>query len=202
VKQNRPRLAASAAGCIRNPSKEYGMSSWRPWARRAAVLTPALIVAVLLGCSDLMGTEQEAAESPLAGAEPGIHPVLVVTSESADEITLDLHLKPVGVTSTIASYQGELVYGTETLALVAAEVPQGITGAWNEPEEGRIRFVGVSLSGIDGAVLTLRFATRGPIDASDFHLQLEEITGAEGFQDLSASLKQAERPLLSRAPLD
>lgn len=173
----------------------------RSWTCRSALLAPALIVAVLLGCSDLMGTEKVAVEEPFA-TEPGIHPVLVITAEGAGEATLELHLKQVDVTSAVASYQGELEYATEGLTLVDASVPGGITGSWNEVEKGRVRFAGVSLSGIgEGAVLTLRFTASGSVDASAFRLHMEEITGTEAFLDLTPAVRQAERPLLSRSPL-
>lgn len=172
------------------------------WTCRGALLAPALVVAVLLGCSDLMGTEQGTVEHPLLGAEPGIHPVLVVAAEGGGEATLELHLKRVEVASKVASYQGELEYSTGSLTLLGASVPGGITGSWNEVEKGRVRFAGVSLAGIgESAVLTLRFAAQGEVDADAFRLRMEEITATEDFLDLTPAVRQAERPLFSRSPL-
>lgn len=170
--------------------------------RTGVVLAPALFVAVLLGCSDVMGAEQKVAEDPLAHAAPGIHPVLVVTGESGSEAVVELHLKRVKIASTVASFQGELVFDARALTLTGASVPGGITGAWNEVEKGHVRFAGVSLDGIgEGAVLALRLATQGKVDAGAFQLRFEELTATEGFQDLTPAIRQAEHPLLSRSPL-
>lgn len=174
----------------------------RSWTCRVALLAPAFVVAALMGCSDLMGTEQVVVEDPLRGAEAGIHPVLIVAAESGDEATVELLLKRVDMQSTVASYQGELEYETGALTLVNATIPAGITGTWNEVEKGRVRFAGVALAGIgEGAVLTLRFAARSTVDAGVFRLSIEEITATENFLDLTDTVHQAERPLFSRSPL-
>jgi hypothetical protein len=174
----------------------------KTWMRRASIVLPAVVATVLLGCSDLLGTEQELALNPFERLDPGIHPVLV-TAENGTEARVELHLKRVDVDDKVASYQGELTYDAETLVLSGGEIPSGITGAWNEVEKGKVRFAGVSLGGIEeGAVLTLTFTAQRALDASDFELKMEEIVAVEGFQNLTTRVNQrSAQPLFSRSPL-
>jgi hypothetical protein len=168
------------------------------------VAVPVLGLAALLGCSDLFGTDARQPEADLlAQLEPGIHPVLVVAGEGGGEATVELHLKRVAVTATVASFQGELTYDVAALALAGARMPEGIMGVWNETEKGKVRFSGVSLEGIgEGAVLSLQFTTARQVEASAFTLKMEELVGTEGFENLTEKVKQkTPRPLLSRTPL-
>jgi hypothetical protein len=138
------------------------------------VAVPVLGLAALLGCSDLFGTDAQQPEADvLPQLEPGIHPVLVVAGEGegAGKATVELHLKRVAVTATVASFQGELTYDVAALALAGARMPEGIMGVWNETEKGKVRFSGVSLEGIgEGAVLSLQFTTARQVEAKSVML--------------------------------
>lgn len=176
-----------------------------PRGRHAAVA--AAIFLALVGCRDVLssqGGEKKTPPEPDPGTEtrgPGIHPVLVVTRQDADSATVELRLERVQVTAKVASFQGELVYGTEALTLGRAAVAQGITGASNETQPGTVRFAGVAMDGLeDGPVLTLRFATRRAPKAEDFRLSVEELVATEEFRNVTSLVPRATHPTLTRAP--
>jgi hypothetical protein len=165
--------------------------------RRAAIA--ASLAFAVSACSD----RDKSLVSEPAFAEPGIHPVFVVSSQSATAATVQLQLKRVAVTERIASFQGEIAYDTTQLHLTNAAVPAQITGAWNEVHRGTVRFTGLSVSGIDsGAVLTLQFTSTKPVTAESFSLAIEEIVGADDFANLKPKLHRSPRgAVLLRAPL-
>lgn len=167
------------------------------WMARARIATVVLGVGTLAGCDDLFGSQKK--EAPVQEViAPGIHPVLVVVSQSGGEATVELHLKRVEVTERIASFQGELRYDAGKLALRESGVPQGITGASNEVEKGRLRFAGISVEGIEaGAVLRLTFSTTESVRAEHFELKMEELIANQGFQDLAPRIQMGARPTLS-----
>ena len=167
-------------------------------ARRAAIAsTPLAFSALLLACADSGG-----GAGPLGPdlTVPGIHPVVVVASQTASAATLELHLKRVDVSDRIASVQGEISYDAASMRLSGASIPSGITGAWNEVRPGVVRFTGVAVEGIEGgAVLELRFAAAAPVREGAVSLRIEEMVAAEGFADLRPSLQlEGTRPALSR----
>ncbi|HEX8395786.1 MAG TPA: hypothetical protein VF665_25760 [Longimicrobium sp.] len=173
---------------------------------RGVRLAAALVLGTALaGCGDLLGTEKkgEPAEPAITFTEPGIYPVLVVAQQTADSARLELHLKRVAVTERVASVQGELKFDATKLALGAVTVGDGITGATNETTAGTLRFAGVATAGIDGgAVLTLSFATRAPVAAEAFELNVEEIIASEDFVNLGSRVRmQGRTPRLTRVPL-
>ena len=141
------------------------------------------------------------AQQPTAAAhrEPGIHPVLVVTGESAAGATLELYLERVQVAEEVASVQGELRFDPTRVRVTAGQVPRGMTGAWNQAGPGRIRFAGIAPEGIGpGPVLALTLAVRQPVAAETFELTIQELFSAS-FADLTPLLRQAgSRPILSR----
>lgn len=155
----------------------------------------------LLGCGDLLGSGPRPGPEKPAVQEAGIHPVLVLAGQRDGEATVELHLQRVQVAERIGSYQGWLRYDAGRYTLQAASIPRGITGAANEPQAGTIRFAGIAVEGIDGgAVLSLRFSTRGPVTAEGFELSLEELVASEGFADLKPRVRQlSAQPRLSRS---
>jgi len=170
------------------------------WTIRAA--------AVLLLGAALAGCERQPAAVPVEPDPweelgPGIHPVLVVDGKDEQGTRVELHFRRVQVTEAVASWQGELRYAAGRMSLAGAELPAGVTGAWNEVEPGRIRFAGIALAGAgDGAVLTFRFKPTGEITADAFTLAMEEVVATEGFANLTARVvKQPAHPLFSAAPL-
>jgi hypothetical protein len=168
-------------------------------ARRLSTAAGTLGAAVLLlACAD---TESKVAPTEPALTTPGIHPVVVVASQTGGEAKLELRLERVAVVSKIASYQGELTYDRAALQLKSASIPAGITGAWNEVRPGVLRFTGVAVDGVpDGAVLAMTFAASAPVEAKAITLKMEELVASEGFADLKAQLRQqGASPMLSRA---
>jgi hypothetical protein len=138
----------------------------------------------------------------LQGLGPGIHPVVVLAAQSGSTADVQLHLRRVQVEAGIASYQGELTYDTGSLTLRSAELPRGITGAWNQTAPGKIRFAGAALDGIgDRPVLVLHFNTRREVGAADFGVKIEEVVSSSDFRSLSSRLVVREQPLFSRTPL-
>lgn len=163
------------------------------------------IVAALLGLGLLGGCENAGMPtepSVLEGLAPGIHPIVVVGSKTGTTTQVQLYLKKVQVDAPISSFQGEFDYDSQGLTLAEAEIPQGITGAWNKTADGKIRFAGAALEGVgEGPVLTLRFQSKTALQRSDFKVKMEELTAAEDFHSLADQLVEGEQPLFSRLPI-
>lgn len=146
-----------------------------------------------------------AEEDPLADLEPGIHPVVAVTARQGTGASVELRLHRVEVLSRIASYQGELRFDPDRLALQEVSFPEGVLGAWWEVKPGRLRLAGARLEGLpEGAVLVLRVQERkqGVLDARAFRFEVEELRAAGDFRDLLPLLAERSRPIFSAAPLD
>jgi hypothetical protein len=162
-----------------------------------------LVGALLLGGCESVVESNAQEPSVLEGLGPGIHPIVVVANQSADKATVALYLKQVQVTATLASYQGELSYDASALKLEGAELPQGIVGAWNEVKPGQVRFAGAAMTGVSaGPVLTLRFTSKGAVQANAFKLRMEEVVGAANFENLTKQVVEREQPLFSKTPLE
>lgn len=171
--------------------------SWKN--RFAAPLALALGLGVLAGCENAVQPKEQ---SVLEGLAPGIHPVVVLAAAAGDAATVELHLKRVGVDARIASFQGELGYDQEKLTLAGAELMPGVMGAWNESAPGTVRFAGAAADGMgEGAVLTLRFTTKGEVAGGAFRVKVEELVSSTDFQDLSSQLVAREQPVFSPSPL-
>lgn len=168
---------------------------------RSRALALVLGLALVAGCKDAVSPQEP---DVLAGLGPGIHPIVVLASRSGPTAQVEIHLKRIQVDDRVASYQGELEFDTKVLTLSGAEIPSPVMGAWNETAPGKVRFAGAALDGVpDGAVLVLRFTTRGrgSVLAEDFKLRMEELVAATGFKDLSPQLVVREQPLFSGRPL-
>lgn len=158
-------------------------------------------LALLAGCDTVLETEAQE-RGVLEGLGPGIHPIVVLTSQSGGNATVAVHLKRVQVTTAVASYQGELSYDANLLKLAGAELPQGIVGAWNEVMPGQVRFAGAAMNGVgEGPILTLRFTSAGAIKAEAFKIRLEEVVGATDFANVTKEVVPREQPLFSETPL-
>lgn len=176
------------------------MSRFR-WSGHSRALALILSLGMVVGCKDAVEPQEP---NVLEGLKTGIHPIVVVASKSGSSAVVELHLRRVRVDASVASYQGEIQYDTKVLTLSGAEFPRGATGAWNEVSPGKVRFAGASLEGLaDGAVLTLRFTTRGrgSILAEDFKLRMEEVVSTSGFKSLTSEMVSREQPLFSASPL-
>jgi hypothetical protein len=126
-------------------------------------------------------------------------------ASSAPGLTLDisLHLEGVQIEKPVSSYQGELRFDPEALSVVAGKFPEGVMGAWNEVEPGRIRFAGVSINGLgDGAALQLTVQAKRALLAADFHVAMEEVTSADGFTDLTQKVVAQKAPVVTTMKLD
>jgi hypothetical protein len=159
----------------------------------------AVLLAAAVGSCD-SGTEP--ADDPFAGLEPGIHPVLVVARQRGGSATVELRFREVDVEARVSGFQGELTFDPQALALETASMPSRITGAWNEVEHGRLRFVGVALDGVgDDAVLSMTFRTSAPVTAQTFGLRMEEVIATTAPENVTSKVISRERPLFSRGPL-
>lgn len=171
------------------------MSRMRGRGAFALVLSLALVA----GCKDAVQPQEP---NVLEGLGPGIHPVVVVASRGGGSASVELQLRRVQTSATVASYQGELEYDARALKLTGAELPKGVMGAWNETSPGKVRFAGAVLEGLaDGPVLVLHFTTSGSIRGDGFRVKLEEVVATEGFTDLSPQVVAREQPLFSASPL-
>lgn len=164
-------------------------------ARFSALL---LALGLVLGSGHTARAQQGASRQ---GLGPGIHPVLVVAGRTGSTVRMELYLSRVDVPALIGSYQGEIGYDTGALTLARAELPRGITGAWNEVAPGRVRFAGITLQGLaDGPVLVLNFEARGPVAAEGFTLRMKEVAAAGDYSNLAPRLVARAHPILSDAP--
>jgi len=164
------------------------------------------VVAALLGLGLLGGCESAAGPTEpgvLEGLTPGIHAIVVVGNRTGTTTQVQLYLKKVQLDATVSSYQGEFSYDSQGLTFADAEIPQGITGAWNKTADGKVRFAGAAPNGVgEGAVLTLRFESKAALQKTDFKVKMEEITAAEDFHSLADQLVEKEQPLFSRLPIE
>jgi hypothetical protein len=152
----------------------------------------ALLVLAGAACSEAEGRGSPVEPEP----GPGIHPTLVVTPLPSGESRVELVLRRVDVTEQVASVQGEITYDVTRMRLQAAEVPQGIAGAWNEVAPGRIRFAGLKVDGLgDGPVFTLRVQASAPLAAEAFSVTLSELIEAATFGDMTARVTRSPHPL-------
>ncbi|MBV9775177.1 MAG: hypothetical protein JO040_14585 [Gemmatimonadetes bacterium] len=157
-----------------------------------------LALGLLLGSGHAARAQQGAA---VQGLGPGIHPVLVVAGRTGSTVRMELYLNRVDVPALIGSYQGEIGYDTGALTLNRAELPRGITGAWNEVSPGRVRFAGITIQGVaSGPVLVLDFTARGPVAAEGFTLRMKEVAAAGDYANLAPRLVAREHPILSNTP--
>lgn len=200
-----------------NGKKENDMrgSSRKRWWSLGVLL---LFLAPLTAC-DEDPTEPSGVPEELGQLEPGIHPVLAVSDLPQAEdgrpgdagirpegpelaaITIRIRLQQVRLDGQVASYQGELTYDVERMELLDGTVPDGIVGAFHEPETGRIRFAGASVEGIasDAEVLVVRFRPTGSVDQSAFSLEMEEVTAAGDLRDMTTKVVNRKVPLLVKA---
>lgn len=153
---------------------------------RSALLSLATLGSV--GCTDAMGPDTFELEEPAVEAA-GIYPSIEVGTPAASTTPVQVHFRRVKTDARIGSFQGEVVYRTELGTVARAELPEGITGSWNEVEPGRLRFAGAAVGPVaDGAVLTLYLqGGRAPRDA-DFTLKIEEITAPDQFSNLTSMI--------------
>jgi len=169
------------------------------WKAGARALALVLGVGLAVGCKDAKGPMEP---DVLEGLGPGIHPVVVVAGKSGTVTQVELQLRRIQVEDKVSSYQGQLEYDTGKLTLEGAELPNGISGAWNEIAPGKIRFAGATLEGIaDAVVLTMRFTAKGNVQASAFKVRMEEVVASTEFRNLTSQVVSSEQPLFSARPL-
>lgn len=159
------------------------------------MIAGAVLAVGLAGCEPASPVAPQPPEEPVA---PGIHPTLVVAAQTGDSAVVELYLRRVQVPDEVASYQGELRYDATRLHLSAAAFPAGAAGVWNEVEPGRLRFAGAAPGGVgDAAVLTLRFARSGPVEAAGFTVAMEEVVAQAAFTPLTSRVVARPHPYLS-----
>lgn len=166
------------------------------WTRTVA---GALLGVGLAACEPAAPVAPEPPTEPLG---PGIHPTLVVASQTGDSAVVELHLRRVQIPDEVASYQGELRYDAARLKLSAAAFPAGAAGVWNEVEPGRLRFAGAAPEGVrDGAVLALRFARSGAVEAAGFSVAMEEVVARNAFAPLTSRVVARPHPYVLAHPI-
>lgn len=174
------------------------------WMSRSGAMVLLLNAGLLAGC-DHPVEPQQSGEDVLKGLGPGIHPVLVMAGppSAGGVVQVEVHLRQVGMSAKMASYQGKLGYDTGMLKISRVELPKGVMGAWNETAAGQVRFAGASPEGLSaGPVLVLTFMPRGKVTAGAFTLRMEEVVGAADFADLTPHVAKREHPIFSPNPLE
>lgn len=157
-----------------------------PMSFRRIALVGATAAAALLGaCSD--ATAPVSNDGLPRNLDHGIYPLVAVASQTSDAAQVELYLKRVPDAVKLSSFQGELTYDPNVLALEHTDLPPGVIGSTNETSPGHVRFAGAGLDGLgDVPVLALRFTRRGEIRRESFGVKVEELTDAQGFADLTA----------------
>lgn len=174
--------------------------------KRAAM---ALVLPLfVLACQDEMTAPGGLSDLPaeLQGLEAGIHPVLSIPglaqAGAGQLLEINLHFREVDVDQPVSSYQGEFIFDPGALKIVEGSFPDGLLGAWNEVEPGRIRFAGVKLDGLgEGVALTLLVETQRALSPGDFRIDMEEIVASEGFTDITDRVVRRDAPILTSARL-
>jgi hypothetical protein len=180
------------------------MISMRRLGPRVAVAAAVIALPLFLGaCEDEPLSGHRAEEAELPELPPGIHPVISVPDaqewQAGQPSRVALHLIAVEVDEGVNSAQGDLFYDHEELDLQEVKFPQGLMGAWNEVEEGHVRFAGISLDVIgDRPVLEMSISSARPLQARDFEVRLDEIVTAEGFENLTNLVSERDVPVLVR----
>jgi len=159
------------------------LTAYAPRVARAAAAAAALALAA--ACADAVAPEAEGGLPK--NLERGIYPLVNVASESQTSAQVDLYLKRVPGAIRLAGYQGELTYDADALTLEHTDLPAGMIGTTNETSPGHVRFAGAALDGVDDVpVLALRFTRRsGTLGQQSFQVKVEEVTGSDGFTDLT-----------------
>lgn len=176
-------------------------SSMRPnimFTSRVLPLVALLLVGATGGCTNMAAPEQPDPD-PVEKLGPGIHPVAVITGASNEETRLEVHLKRVGVDIRLASYQAELSHGRGSF--VQADLPEGVSGSWNEAAPGQLRFAGAALDGVGNGAVLIAYVRADELKASDLRLKVEELTSTDGFADATALVVAQEHPILLRTAL-
>lgn len=182
------------------------MNGWKPG---ALILGMGVL---LSACDDhpVQPAGEDAAVDELEQLPKGIHPVVSIPGlelwSPGQELTIRIHLKAVDVEAPLQSYQGEIRFDPELLAVQGAGFPDGLMGAWHAAIPGRLRFAGITLDdvGLRAALELTVLPTRRPV-ATDFQVVMEEIvgTGADRpFRELTADVVTREAPLFTTQRLD
>lgn len=169
----------------------------------------ALSFLVFSACQDeVVRPDQGALPEEIASLPPGIHPIVSIpgleTAVVGSSITLRVHLHSVDIEDEVASYQGVFVYEPDVLEIQTGSFPDGILGAWNQIEPGRIRFAGAVLEGIGTRpILELRGRLKRMPAKDDFFVQIEEVVAAEKLVVMTNDVVLADAaPILTSANLE
>jgi hypothetical protein len=156
----------------------------------------SLARALLIGSAVVLAAACQDATAPVrggdglpAGLARGIYPLVSVASRTGGAAQVELYLKRVETSPSLASYQGELTYDPHLLTLDHTDLPPGIIGATNEVSPGHVRFAGAAVDGVgDVPVLAMRFTTHGDFGRGAFGVKVEEVVGAGDLGDLTAQV--------------
>ena len=173
---------------------------------RAASL---LVFLAVTACQDeVVRPDQGALPEEIAALPAGVHPVISIpgleTATVGGTVLLRVHLHSVEMQDDVASYQGVFGYDPAAIEIQGGSFPEGVLGAWNQVETGRIRFAGAVIEGIGTRpVLELRGRLKRLLTQDDFFVELEEIVAAEKLEVMTQNVVAAGRaPILTSANLD
>lgn len=149
------------------------------------LFAPLLLALLVVGCGNTLAPVQPGESASRRGT--GIYPTVVVAPSNDGTTRVEIRLERVGIDSRIAGFQGELAYRAGEITIVRAELASGAAGSWYHSAPGRARFAGAALDGIgDGALVTFYVTQARAVRASDFALEIDELTSAGSFSDLTA----------------
>lgn len=115
-----------------------------------------------------------AAQTP---REPQVRAVAAVTAEAAGA-RVEVRLVRAPSAPLVGSFSGEVTFDPR-FAVAGAELPDGLLLDWNAVAPGRVRFAGISTSGVgDGVVLTLHLRG-GVASPAPTAVRLTEATGTD-----------------------
>lgn len=150
-------------------------------------VTALFALAALAACQDDIVAAPEA-------LTPGLYAAIAVASVAGDTVQVTLGLTRVGMAEQVASAQGVLSFDAAQLTFVDGRSAEGVFGAANQTEAGRVRFAAAAVDGLndDQPLAVLRFVAHGTVDAKALRVKLEEVTAARDFGDLTERV--IERP--------
>jgi len=179
--------------------------SFGVWRRAGWVVGGVLIVGVvgMSGCAeDPVSVTRSKDAEVLAALPAGIHPILWIPEINAAARThrreVRLYLWPQGVDDRVAAFQGEIRMA-QGLQALDVSFPEGVLGAWNVVEPGRLRFAGVALEGVgSGAALLLRLGPGPALSSEVFQVTVERVAAAGTLADLTSRVVRREHPVVVR----
>lgn len=178
--------------------------------RRAAAAGAASLVLTLFSAScqdEVVRPDQGALPEEIAALPAGVHPIVSIpgleNAQPGSTLLLRIHLHSVQMEDEVASYQGVFTFDPEAIEIQGGSFPDGVLGAWNQVETGKVRFAGAVLEGIGSRpALELRIRLRRIPTERDFSVELEEMVAAERLAVIEQETPAAAQTILTSANMD